>query len=187
MNRIIWNFLKSYLCNKKKKKKKKKKKRFIPKKPVDCIYNFETKSYYNSQQYYFQSLVFLVLPYFLMLERRCRNLSKTFFYASFSSILSNMPLNPISNSTISAWLTSAFIVSAFNSLKNVFEIFNIDFFCNFLVSYLFTSSNPRSFCTDSFRSSPTISSNLFKIFVIAVVQIIYVELFPKLNQPFHCT
>ena len=27
------------------KEKEKKKKRFIPKKPVDCIYNFETKSY----------------------------------------------------------------------------------------------------------------------------------------------
>ena len=26
-------------------KEKEKKKRFIPKKPVDCIYNFETKSY----------------------------------------------------------------------------------------------------------------------------------------------
>ena len=49
----------------KKEKEKKKKKRFIPKKPVDCIYNFETKSYYNSQQYYFQSLVFLVFHVFL--------------------------------------------------------------------------------------------------------------------------
>ena len=75
-----------------------------------------------------------------MLECRCSNLSKTFFYASFSSILSNSPLNPISNSTIFAWLTSTFIVSAFNSLENFFEIFNIIFYSNFILFTILLSA-----------------------------------------------
>ena len=85
---------------KKKNEKEKEKKRYALKNPQTEFIISKLKAIYSSQQYYFQSLVFLVFPCFLMLKCRCRNLSEMFFYASFSSILSNRPLNPISNYTI---------------------------------------------------------------------------------------
>ena len=90
------------------------------------------KAIHSIQQYYFQSLVFLFFLCFLVLESRCNNLSKTFSYVSFSGILSNRPLKPIYNPSIFAWLTSALRVSAFNSLENCFQLFNMFFLSDYI-------------------------------------------------------
>ena len=119
----------------------------------------------NSQQYYFESLVFLVFSCFLMLECRCRKLSKTFLYASFSGILSNRPLNLISNSSIFAWRTSAFIVSFFHSLENFFQLFNLIFFSDYILFTTLVSRIAFSLCFGDSKSSTLLTKTFHVVFV----------------------
>ena len=117
----------------------------------------------NSQQYYFESLVFLVFSCFHMLECRCSKLSKTFLYASFSGILSNRPLNLISNSSIFAWRTSAFIVSFFHSLENFFQLFNMIYFWDYIPRLV--SRIAFSLCFGNSKSSTLLTKTFHDVFV----------------------
>ena len=100
-----------------------------------------------------------------MLECRCSNLSKTFFYASFSGILSNRPLNLISNSSIFAWRTSAFIVSFFHSLENFFQLFNLIFFSDYILFTTLVSRIAFSLCFGDSESSTLLTKTFHEIFV----------------------
>ena len=114
-----------------------------------------------------------------MLECRYSNLSKTFFYASFSSILSNSPLNPISNSTIFAWLTSTFIVSAFNSLENFFEIFNMIFYSNFILFATLVSAIAFPLCLGDSKSFTLLTKLYHDVFVDSSLFLIMLEKRPE--------
>ena len=100
-----------------------------------------------------------------MLECRCRKLSKTFLYASFSGILSNRPLNLISNSSIFAWCTSAFIVSFFHSLENFFQLFNMIFFSDYILFTTLVSRIAFSLCFGDSESSTLLTKTFHEIFV----------------------
>ena len=123
------------------------------------------KAIHSIQQYYFQSLVFLFFLCFLVLESRCNNLSKTFCYASFSGILSNRPLKPIYNPSIFAWLTSALRVSAFNSLENCFQLFNMIFLSDYILFTTLTSTTAFSPCFGNSKTSTLLTKTFHDVFV----------------------
>ena len=158
MKRIIWNFLKSYLY--------KKKKRFWAKNPQTVLIILKLKAIHSIQQY-FQSLVFLFFLCFLVLESRCNNLSKT-----FSGILSNRPLKPIYNPSIFAWLTSALRVSAFNSLENCFQLFNMIFLSDYILFTTLVSTIAFSPCFGNSKSSTLLAKTFHDVFVDSLLFLI---------------
>ena len=145
----------------------KKKRKIGQKNPQTVFISLKLDSIYSnsSQQYYFETQVFLVFLCFLMLECRCSNLSKTFFYASFSGILSSRPLNPISNSSIFPCRTSAFIVSFFNSLENFFQLFNMIFFSDYILFTTLVSRIAFSLCFGDSKSSTLLTKTFHVVFV----------------------
>ena len=130
------------------------------------------KAIHSIQQYYFQSLVFLFFLCFLVLESRCNNLSKTFCYASFSGILSNRPLKPIYNPSIFAWLTSALRVSAFNSLENCFQLFNMIFLSDYILFTTLVSKIAFSPCFGNSKSSTLLAKTFHDVFVDSLLFLI---------------